>query len=112
MRPPPMRPPPWWPKPEAMWSAFGVLAGLKSAGFYADNPKQRWRGADATHEFAPLLGPRGSSPQHPRRLLRPVIGVPAQNRGRTIELLEQHDADELMRPGQGPEGERQVGLLA
>jgi hypothetical protein len=40
-----------------------------------------------------------------------VIRVPAQDRGHAIDLLQQHDAHELVRPGERTEGELQIGLI-
>src|SRR5688572_11474349 len=40
----------------------------------------------------------------------PVVRVARQYRGRPIELLGQHDADQLVRPGEGGEAQRQVGF--
>src|ERR1700712_2848352 len=58
--------------------------------------------------IAPLLG-------HCRLLARaclvPVIRVPRQNRGRAIDLLQQHDAHDLVWPGLRAESEMQVGLI-
>ncbi len=39
----------------------------------------------------------------------PVIGVTGKDGGRAIELLGEHDADELMWPGLGAEGKPQIG---
>ena len=38
--------------------------------------------------------------------------MPGQNGDRAVELLEQHDPYQLMRPGSGSEGDRQIGPLA
>ena len=38
-----------------------------------------------------------------------MVGVPAQDRGRAVELFGQHDADELVGPGEGGEAQRQAG---
>src|SRR5437763_9786973 len=42
----------------------------------------------------------------------PMIRMPGQHCDRTVELLEQHDPYQLMRPGSGSEGDRQIGPLA
>src|SRR5262249_41405921 len=39
----------------------------------------------------------------------PMIWVARQDGHRTIKLLGEHDADELVRPGHGAEGEAEVG---
>src|SRR5215208_1439306 len=41
-----------------------------------------------------------------------VIGMPGQERGGPIDLLQQHDPHQLMRPGGGAEGQPQVGAVA
>ena len=41
-----------------------------------------------------------------------MIGVAGKNSAGTIELFEQHDAHELMRPGRRTEGESKPGALA
>jgi hypothetical protein len=41
-----------------------------------------------------------------------MVRMPGQDGGGAIELFEQHDAHQLMRPGGSPKRERQVGALA
>ena len=40
-----------------------------------------------------------------------VVGVSGEDRDGAVELLEQHDAHELMRPGGGAEREPELGAL-
>ena len=40
-----------------------------------------------------------------------MIRVSHQDRGGAVDLFQQHDAHELMRPGERPEGEMQGGVL-
>jgi hypothetical protein len=41
-----------------------------------------------------------------------VIGVTGQNGRGPVDLFQQHDADKLVRPGRGAEGELRRGLVA
>ena len=39
-----------------------------------------------------------------------MIGMAGENSAGAVELLQQHDAHELVRPGQGAEGERKIEI--
>src|SRR6185437_8174097 len=47
-----------------------------------------------------------------RRVSRAMIGVSRQDRCSPIELLQKHHTNHLMRPGRGPEGDRDLCLAA
>src|SRR5262249_26053924 len=53
-----------------------------------------------------FLFPRGKEHRS-----RAMIGVPGENGGGAVELLQEHDANKLMRPGRRTEGNSKACLL-
>ena len=69
------------------------------------------------HNRYPVRGGHNSRPNSygfkTKKILLPaVVRMPGQYGGGPVNLFQQHDAHELMRPGGRTEGQAQIGLIS